>query len=39
MREHIAAAGRRVAEAVAQIEPIGSAELLANLNSLTGRIA
>lgn len=39
MREHIAAAGRRVAEAVAQIEPIGSVELLANLNSLTGRIA
>jgi len=39
MREHIAAAGRRVAEAVAQIEPIGSAELLANLNSLTGRNA
>lgn len=39
MREHIADAGRRVAEAVAQIEPIGSAELLANLNSLTGRNA
>lgn len=39
MREHIASAGRRVAEAVAQIEPVERAELLANLNSLTGRDA
>jgi DNA-binding GntR family transcriptional regulator len=39
MREHIADAGRRVAEAVAQIEPMGGGALLANLNSLTGRIA
>lgn len=39
MRQHIADAGRRVAEAVAQIEPMGNSALLANLNSLTGRNA